>query len=530
VDRLWNTDVLEERGTTATATAAALTASRWITTATSLLLSCLATAQDAVPEPGDATLVAQACSLCHSVPPPDILPRRSWRNVIQDMAVLNVRGVGVPPDHVAPPQSFDFERVASYFENRAPQALPSPSPWPPAAGAPVDFQRESLGSTGAELPASIANVRLVQFDANSGPKILASDMLSGLVLQGDPHKPATPFEVLGRASNPVHAEVVDLDLDGRKDVLIADIGNPVPSDHRLGAVILLRARQGGGYDTLSLASGLPRVADAQAGDFDGDGDLDVVVAAFGWRAVGGILLLENNTKDWSRPAFAERVLDLRTGAIHVPVTDLDGDGRLDFVALISQHHEAVVAFLGDGEGRFHQEIIDRAPHPAWGSSGLQLVDIDGDGDQDALVTNGDMLDDFQLKPYHGIRWLENRGSFPFTPHEIGPMFCVMRAQAGDLDGDGDIDIAATALVTFKIDDGPTRTSPDIPSLLWLEQTASGHFERHILEGGSQHLSLDLGDYDGDGDTDILVANSLSGTSAPVDVWQNMGGTESSARP
>ena len=32
-------------------------------------------------------------------------------------------------------------------------------------------------------------------------------------------------------------------------------------------------------------------------------------------------------------------------------------------------------------------------HPAWGSNGLELVDMDGDGDLDALVCNGDALDD-----------------------------------------------------------------------------------------------------------------------------------------
>jgi len=90
----------------------------------------------------------------------------------------------------------------------------------------------------------------------------------------------------------------------------------------------------------------------QAADFDQDGDLDLVVAAFGWRWIGGIYLLENRTTDWTRPSFVRRELDPRTGAIRVPVADLNDDGRLDFVALIAQQHETVVAFLGDGRGGF----------------------------------------------------------------------------------------------------------------------------------------------------------------------------------
>ena len=63
----------------------------------------------------------------------------------------------------------------------------------------------------------------------------------------------------------------------------------------------------------------------------------------------------------------------------MPVGDLNKDGRPDFVALISQEHETVVAFLNEGNGRFRKETIYTAPHPAFGSSGIQLIDLDGQG-------------------------------------------------------------------------------------------------------------------------------------------------------
>jgi hypothetical protein len=402
-----------------------------------LVFALPATGQSERPESAEEVRVHEACSGCHAFPPPESLPRHTWRSVVADMAVLILEGVGAPPDQPPPPPDFDLERLAHYFESRAPRALPSPAPWPAAPERPWPFERKSLGGDREGRPAAVANVRLLRLAPEARHRVVATDMLSGEVLAADPLKPSEGFAVLGHASNPVHAEAVDLDRDGHLDLLVSDLGDPAPSDHLEGAVVLLRGRGDGGYDPLTLASGLPRVADTRAGDFDGDGDLDLVVAAFGWRRVGSIMLLENRTTDWRRPDFAHRVLDGRSGAIHVPVMDLDGDGKLDFVALLSQHHEAVIAFLGDGTGGFRQEVVDRAPHPAWGSSGLQIADLDGDGDLDALVTNGDMLDDFQLKPYHGVRWLENRGGFPFVPHAIAPMFCVMRAQAADLDGDGE---------------------------------------------------------------------------------------------
>ena len=57
--------------------------------------------------------------------------------------------------------------------------------------------------------------------------------------------------------------------------------------------------------------------------------------------------------------------------MHVPPIDLNGDGHLDFVALISQDHEVVEAFINDGTGNFNNEVIWAAPDPAYGSSGIR---------------------------------------------------------------------------------------------------------------------------------------------------------------
>ena len=106
------------------------------------------------------------------------------------------------------------------------------------------------------------------------------------------------------------------------------------------------------------------MADVQAADFRGTGKLDLVVAVFGWHDAGEILLLENQTTDWAKPKFVPRVLDDRHGAIHVPVADLNGDGKPDFVALIAQEHETVVAFLNEGGGKFRKETLYRPRTPA----------------------------------------------------------------------------------------------------------------------------------------------------------------------
>ena len=57
-----------------------------------------------------------------------------------------------------------------------------------------------------------------------------------------------------------------------------------------------------------------------------------------------------------------------------------------------------MAFLNRGPGAVREEDDLRGTHPAWGSTGIELVDLDGDGDLDVLMTNGDTLDDATVKP------------------------------------------------------------------------------------------------------------------------------------
>jgi hypothetical protein len=192
---------------------------------------------------------------------------------------------------------------------------------------------------------------------------------------------------------------------------------------------------------------------------------------------------------------------------------------MDFVTLLAQEHETVLAYINKGTSdfAFEQKVVYAAPHPNWGSSGFELVDLDKDGDVDVLLTHGDTFDDGIVKPYHGIQWLENTGGFPFVEHTLAQLPGVHRAQAADMDGDGDLDIVATALLAG----GSDVDEKTLPALVWLEQTKPGVFARHTIEMGfPRHATLDLGDIDGDGDVDIAVGNFSIGPAVKswVDVW------------
>ncbi len=457
--------------------------------------------------------IRQFCSSCHVYPPPEAFPRADWGTEIE-RAFAFARAA--PLALQAPP----YDAVIKYYEEHAPLEFP-PARFEQASGPPpVHFARTGFpGPKHRELPA-ISNVNLVHLRDKDRLDLLACDMRRGQVLLLSPYAAEPSWKILAEVSHPAHVEIVDLDKDGVLDILVASLGNFLPTDSRTGSVVWLRGRRDGGFTPITLLADVGRVADVRAADFDGDGKLDLVVAAFGWNQVGSTYLLRNKTTDWSRPVFESEEVDGRHGAIHVPVCDLNKDGKPDFVALISQQHETVVAFLNDGKGHFQPHTLYTGPHPAYGSSGIELVDLDRDGDLDVLYTNGDVLDKpYLLKPYHSVQWLENKGDLNFEHHHLTPLYGAHRAVAADMDGDGLLDIVAVSFLPADV--FPQRKDQD--AVILLHQESPGRFVRYSLEKGTcDHVTCAVGDVFHKGRQDLVIGNFLAVRDGDaVALWKNL---------
>jgi FG-GAP-like repeat len=454
--------------------------------------------------------VDRTCATCHPYPPPELFPKLGWPHEVD-------RGFRFLREGPVPAHTPSFASVVAYYQRRAPELLPVPERVVPPNESPVRFQRTGYRPSRELRSPGVANIRFVHLSDERKLDALGCDMVNGIVFLLKAYEPAAGIRIVTYAvPHPAHAEVVDLNRDGIKDLLVADLGTAIATDDRVGSVVWLKGAPDGSFTPITLAGGLGRVADAQAADIDGDGDLDLVVAEFGWLKTGRILLLENRTTDSSRPVFVPSTIDPRNGAIHVPVTELNGDGRPDFVALFSQEHETIVAFLSAGDRQFRPKVIYAAPHPAFGSTGIQLVDLDGDGDQDVLLTNGDSMDTEMLRPYHGVQWLENQGSYPFLCHPLTSLYGVHRAVADDLDGDGDLDIVAVSFLPGGFYRSLCREM-GLDAVILLEQTAPGRFVRHSLEDVTcDHSTCDLGDFDADGKVDLVTGNLLIQYGSPIE--------------
>ena len=469
--------------------------------------------QDSLP-PGmlpalDVTAIGEQvdvfCGDCHATPLPEHFPKDKWLELVSNGYQFYTDSGR--SDLVEPA----LHEVVEYYRRQAPAYFGTLVFPVSAPTSPLRFERQDLDvGQPAKAPFAVAFMTWFAADNDDDRKLVFGDMMRGGLYVTD--MSPTPATVINLKS-PAHIQPCDLDSDGQRDLLVADLGGYQAEDHLRGRVLWLRCN-GDEWDAPRvLAADIGRVADARAGDFDSDGDEDVVVAEFGWRTTGSLFLLINRGGEGSERQFTRQALDGRHGGIHVPPIDLDSDGRLDFMALISQEHETIEAFVNVGHEfnpprvNFERRIIFEANNPAYGCSGIDLADLDQDGDVDVVLTNGDVLDTTLVRPYQGIGWLENAGEFPFLHHWITAMPGVQRALTEDLDGDGDLDIAAVALLPEGIVSEAEFRSLD--SVIWLEQTAPGEFQRHAVETGtSWHAALEISDVDRDGAPDLIIGNFL----------------------
>jgi hypothetical protein len=454
----------------------------------------------AVEEPLDDETEAQIrefCGDCHAVPRPESFHRDAWTEEVAMGYDFYARSGRT--DLVAPP----MDRTVAYFRARAPDRIAYPTP-PEAArpfAATFTVERLSPGGPSRLLPA-IADLRWCVLRAEGRPVLVACDM-HGAVVVLDVLQRQQGIESLAVLRNPCHVEPCDLDADGLTDLVVADLGSFQAADHDRGRVVWLRQNRVGRFDEVVVATGLGRVDDVRPADFDGDGDTDLLVADFGFHRTGKILLLENRGPR-QRPQFEAHEIDPRPGTTTLPLADFNGDGRLDFVAAVSQEYETIDLFLNQGQGRFHRRTLWTGPDLTFGTSTIDLVDLDEDGDTDVLCANGDSFDNRYVPPWHGAQWLENLGDGRFAYHRLTDLSGACRIRAADLDLDGDLDLVVSAFLPSEVK--PNSATPDKwASLVLLEQVGPGRFVRHTLETGyPYHASLEIADFDHDGDLDLAV--------------------------
>mgnify|MGYP001243301510 CR=1 FL=1 len=187
----------------------------------------------------------------------------------------------------------------------------------------------------------------------------------------------------------------------------------------------------------------------------------------------------------------------------VAVGDVDGDGYPDVVFGNGAFPNQLL--LNDGRGRFRDATAGRLDTPAVNATtSVDLVDLDGDGDLDLLVGNGEALSN---------RVYRNDGGYftDITAQALPPNQGSTRNQVvADLDGDGDVD-------WLMVDDPLCRMYVNDGTGVFGEVTNT-HLHLIPADLGDASQMAIWGDIDGDGDLDVLIPN----VSAMPLLVENMG--------
>lgn len=178
-----------------------------------------------------------------------------------------------------------------------------------------------------------------------------------------------------------------------------------------------------------LSADLPlECMDVAAGDVDGDGDLDLAIIIEGGGSHALALNDGRGSFTLASPGFPSSEADGEDAEF----ADYDGDGDLDIV-IVSENRLVNEMYLNDGAGRF-TNVSGRLPLQGW-SNALAVMDLNGDGALDLLVgnygTEGVMINDGDGYFRDGTDQY-----WPDTPDDR-----TQDIELVDVDGDGDLDVA-----------------------------------------------------------------------------------------
>jgi hypothetical protein len=353
-----------------------------------------------------------------------------------------------------------------------------------------------IGDNYIEAPL-ISNLAVTDLDKDGLPDVAVCDARRNTVswIRQFPADKYTETVLADSLIAPAHIQIADFDGDGDNDIMVAVLGLLFPSNDKIGTVVLLENDGSCRFKMHVAEEKIARVSDVRAGDLDGDGDMDLAVAQFGYDD-GETRWIENKG-GWK---FESHILQHLSGPINVEIVDIENDGDSDLVSLVSQEWEEIYLYINDGKGNFRTELIFGSSNEDFGSSGIFMSDVDQDGDKDILYTNGDAFDYIPPvgRPWHGVQWLENKGNYSFEYHRICDFIGAYNARPVDIDGDNDLDLVAVSAFNLW-------EKPESQSFIWLENTGGMNFISHDITNNPTHLiTLETGDFNSDGLMDMVT--------------------------
>ena len=346
-------------------------------------------------------------------------------------------------------------------------------------------------NTGQVLPGLYAgSAQWGFFDSNSSPDLLLTGMNNtGIPVTLVYQNTSGIMTLVSTTITGVYfGEAVwgDYDNDGDLDIVVVGLDN-------LGnSVAEIWKFEGGDYvlDTNQDMTGL-RYATASWGDYNKDGYLDLVTTGMD-RFGDSRTILYKNTKTGLRNLLIAETLQplLNVSKGDAEFGDFDGDGDLDLVlsGLDASGFPNAALYKNDPVGFFSYDNSNSEIIKKLSNGSLAWIDVDADGDLDLMQTGLNARWESETHLYENEPVGRLRGDLLSAVQDVSGPFAI-----ADLDNDGDLDITLG---------GKDKFSNLYGNLLeW-----SGGFTQNLLQFTSlRNGSMALGDFNSDGKLDLLVS-------------------------